>query len=257
MDKKLARVQFAATPSQIERWERAAQKLERFRSSWIALACDYAATIPEGAIPVRKHGSMRAKRPEGAVRVDLRASDEQVVRWKVACAKARRTFADWAPRACDAFVGPGKVLYAPASRPKRKRRKRSPPRPPSTSWKLRAAPGRAHGAGMRALLPVLLTLLLTSSCIHPLPNPGQVVVSCTMDAVHDPALRDAVFKALASANFAAALANLISPAVGATAEVIACILHSYLGKLSADPNKTLQYQRARSYLREHGYEVEW
>jgi hypothetical protein len=107
-----------------------------------------------------------------------------------------------------------------------------------------------------AELVVLVTLAgCTPGCVRPLPNPGAVVVSCTMDAVRDPKIVDAVMDALARPDFAAALASLISPAIGVTGEVIACILHSYLGKLSADPQHPERYGRARSYLQSHGYEV--
>lgn len=114
---------------------------------------------------------------------------------------------------------------------------------------------------MSLLRIVALALLATTpafligSCVHPLPNPGAVVVSCTMDAVKDPAILDAVMAALSQPNFAAALASLVNPAIGVTTEVIACILHSYLGKLSADPHHPERYQRARTYLHDHGYEA--
>lgn len=115
--------------------------------------------------------------------------------------------------------------------------------------------------GMSLLRVVALALLVTApafligSCVHPLPNPGAVVVSCTMDAVKDPAVIQAVMNALAKSDFASAIASLINPAIGVTGEVIACILHSYLGKLSADPQHPERYSRARSYLQDHGYGV--
>lgn len=114
---------------------------------------------------------------------------------------------------------------------------------------------------MSLLRLVALALLITTptvfigSCVHPLPNPGAVVVSCTMDAVKDPAVINAVMSALVQPGFAAILASLVNPAIGVTTEVIACILHSYLGKLSADPRHPERYQRARIYLHDHGYEV--
>jgi hypothetical protein len=96
---------------------------------------------------------------------------------------------------------------------------------------------------------------LLAACLHPAPNPGAVVLTCTMTAVQDPAVVSKVLAALAQPDFRAKLAALIGIVPDVTAEVIACILRSYLGKLSADPTKADQYTRARTYLTEHGYEV--
>ncbi len=104
-------------------------------------------------------------------------------------------------------------------------------------------------------VPLVIVLTTASACVHPLPNPGAVVLTCTMDAVKDPALRDAIFNALAKADFASAIASLINPALGVTAEVVACVLHSFLGKLAGDPANAGRYQRARQYLESHGYAV--
>lgn len=103
--------------------------------------------------------------------------------------------------------------------------------------------------------PLPLLLLLTLGCPKPLPDPGQVVLSCVMDAAKDPKLIDAVMNALAQPNIAAALLALVNPAIGATWEAIVCVLHSYVGKRSADPEHPERYQRARKYLIDHGYEV--
>ncbi len=100
-----------------------------------------------------------------------------------------------------------------------------------------------------------LALLALVGCLHPMPNPGQVVVNCTMSAVQDPAVIAKVLDALAQPDFRSRLAGLVGVVPDVTAEVIACILRSYLGQLSADPGKAQQYQRARTYLTEHGYEV--
>ncbi len=108
---------------------------------------------------------------------------------------------------------------------------------------------------MRLLCIVAIFCLSLPACLHPVPNPGQVVISCTMDAVKDPKVLDAVMNALAQPNFEAALLGLIDPAIGVTAEVVACVLHSFLGKLGADPAKSQQYSRARTYLSHHGYET--
>jgi hypothetical protein len=108
---------------------------------------------------------------------------------------------------------------------------------------------------MRTLAAYLVVAVVVLGCPRPLPNPGQVVLSCVMDAAKDPALRDAVMNALAQPNWAAAIASLIVPGVGATAEAIACILNSFLGKASADPAHPELRQRAREYLKSHGYEV--
>jgi hypothetical protein len=97
--------------------------------------------------------------------------------------------------------------------------------------------------------------LLFSGCPHPVPNPGQVVVNCTMAAVQDPAVIAKVLDALTQPDFRSRLAGLIGIVPGVTGEVIACILRSYLGQLGADPARSGQYVRARTYLTEHGYEV--
>jgi hypothetical protein len=108
-----------------------------------------------------------------------------------------------------------------------------------------------------ALLVTTPALLMGSACPRPLPDPGTVIVSCTMDAVHDAKIIQAILDAAAQPNFMAALASLVSPALGITAEVIACVLHSYMAKASASPDRAHPeiYQNARSYLKAHGYEV--
>ena len=82
-----------------------------------------------------------------------------------------------------------------------------------------------------------------------------MVLTCTMTAVQDPAVIQQVLTALAQPDFRSRLAGLIGVVPDVTAEVIACILRSYLGQVSADPTKSEQYSRARAYLTEHGYEV--
>jgi hypothetical protein len=104
-------------------------------------------------------------------------------------------------------------------------------------------------------LAVLLLATITSACIHPTPNPGTVLVSCARDATNDPKLLDALLDALAQANFMAAITSLINPAVGWTAEVVACALHSFIGRVSATPGNALEREHARAYLRARGYEV--
>jgi hypothetical protein len=96
--------------------------------------------------------------------------------------------------------------------------------------------------------------LLLPACLHGA-NPGKVVITCTMSAVEDPAVVAKVLDALAQPDFRSRLAGLIGVVPDVTAEVIGCILRRYLGQLSADPHQATQYQRARAYLTEHGYEV--
>lgn len=97
--------------------------------------------------------------------------------------------------------------------------------------------------------------LTLPACPRPIPNPGQVVINCTMTAVHDPAVVAKVLDALTQPDFRSRLAGLIGVVPDVTGEVIACILRGYLGQLGADPSKAQQYGRARTYLTEHGYEV--
>lgn len=108
---------------------------------------------------------------------------------------------------------------------------------------------------LRLLFTVLVIAgaALSVACPHPIPNPGQVVVSCAMDAVNDPAIRKAVLEALAKDNWREALKDVALTFAGGASEVVACILQSYLGQFGADPAKAKQYERARSYLHEHGY----
>ena len=110
---------------------------------------------------------------------------------------------------------------------------------------------------MRLARIAALALLAATAiaCPHPPPNPGKVVVDCTMAAVQDPAVIQQVLTALAEPDFRSRLAGLIGVVPGVTGEVIACILRRYLGQAGADPAKADQYQRARTYLVEHGYEV--
>lgn len=98
-------------------------------------------------------------------------------------------------------------------------------------------------------------VLTQPACLHPVPNPGQVVINCSMSAVQDPAVVAKVLEALTQPDFRSRLAGLIGVVPDVTAEVIACILRSYLGQASADPSKAKQYGRAHAYLAEHGYEV--
>lgn len=104
-----------------------------------------------------------------------------------------------------------------------------------------------------AFLAVLA--LAAIACPHPPPNPGQVVLSCAMDAVKDPAVINAVMTALAAPDWRGKLAALVGAVPGVTGEVIACVLRSFLGHLGADPARAPEYSRARAYLGEHGYEV--
>lgn len=101
---------------------------------------------------------------------------------------------------------------------------------------------------------LLAAILAASACPHPPPNPGQIVVSCTMDAVKDPAVIARVMDALAQPDFRAKIAGIIATIPGVTGEVVACIIRSYLGQMGADPARAQQYERGRAYLREHGYE---
>lgn len=108
---------------------------------------------------------------------------------------------------------------------------------------------------MRICTALLLLATLLGACVHPTPNPGQVVLSCVTDASKDPKLLDALLDALAKPNFMTAITSLIDPALGWTAEVVACALHSFLGKVAATPTNALERQHARAYLKAHGYEV--
>lgn len=108
----------------------------------------------------------------------------------------------------------------------------------------------------RTLIVCILVAASLTGCAS-CQNPGKVIVSCTMDAVNDPKVLEAVLSALAAADFRAALASLIIPAGRITAEVIACVLRSILGneKLGATPAGAEKRMRARAYLAEHGYVV--
>jgi hypothetical protein len=105
------------------------------------------------------------------------------------------------------------------------------------------------------LFALLLLVTTTAACVHPAPNPGTVLVSCATDATKDPKLMDALLEALGKANFMAAITSLIDPALGWTAEVVACTLHSFLGKVSATPTNAVEREHARAYLRARGYQV--
>lgn len=122
-EKKLARVQFRARPDQRQRWERAAARIDRTPSRFIALACDHAC-LPEAAVPTRKRGRMRAPDNTRTASMSIRAGLDERTRWKAASADARRTLTDWLCRACDAFVGKARTLYAPVAKPKRKNPRR-------------------------------------------------------------------------------------------------------------------------------------
>ena len=113
---------------------------------------------------------------------------------------------------------------------------------------------------MKLLLTlVLLAAVVTPACVHPTPDPGTIVVSCVTDASKDPKLLEALLNALAQPNFIAAITSLISPALGWTAEVVACALHSFLGvandKPGATPVGATEREHARAYLRVRGYQV--
>jgi hypothetical protein len=101
----------------------------------------------------------------------------------------------------------------------------------------------------------LAAILFLGACLHPVPDPGAIVISCTMDAVKDPKLVDALTHALQQSDWRTAIMSLINPAAGVTAEVVACVLKSLLGRLGVDPTRTQETRRARTYLTEHGYQL--
>jgi len=100
-----------------------------------------------------------------------------------------------------------------------------------------------------------VAFLLLAACPHPLPNPGQVVLTCGMAEASDPKVVQAVLDALAAPDFRGKLAALVGALPGVTAEVIACVLESYLGRPAATPEDNGRHERARTYLREHHYEA--
>lgn len=106
-----------------------------------------------------------------------------------------------------------------------------------------------------ALLAVALPSSILPACGHLPPNPGQVAVSCTMEAVHDPAVIERVLAALEQSDFRSKLAGIIATIPGVTSEVVACIVRSFMGRLGADPARAKSYANAHTYLQEHGYEA--
>jgi hypothetical protein len=103
---------------------------------------------------------------------------------------------------------------------------------------------------MKTIL-ALLTVLVAAGCAHPLPTP-QVLLSCAIDAAKDPKFRDALLNALAQPNFEAAVFAILSPALGWTEAAAICVIDSMLGRLGADPARTVQYEHARAYLTARG-----
>jgi hypothetical protein len=101
--------------------------------------------------------------------------------------------------------------------------------------------------------PLLLLLLasLDNACIHPMPNPGQVVISCGWDAVSDPRIKQEILDALAQANFEAAILSLINPGLGITEAFVICFLKSYLATPGAGAD-SVRAQHARAYLQRRG-----
>lgn len=108
---------------------------------------------------------------------------------------------------------------------------------------------------MTRIAAYLVVAVLALGCQHPIPNPGQIILSCAMDAVNDPVIVNAVLKAIANGDWPSAVASIIGRVPGATAEVIACVLQSFLTRVGADPAKAVQREHARAYLQQHGYEV--
>ena len=102
-------------------------------------------------------------------------------------------------------------------------------------------------------LALLLLAASCDACIHPMPNPGQVVISCGMDAVKDPAIRQEILDALAQANFESAVLALINPALGITEAVVLCFIKSYLATPGAHVGaESVRAQHARAYLERRG-----
>ena len=108
--------------------------------------------------------------------------------------------------------------------------------------------------GMK-LAALLLAAVLTTACIHPMPNPGQVVLSCAMDAAKDPHIKEQILDALTQGNFESILLGLLNPALGITEATVLCIIHSFIGTLGADPSRAAQYQHARAYLLARGVQL--
>jgi|SRR5579862_2579159 len=94
--------------------------------------------------------------------------------------------------------------------------------------------------------------LEVASCAHV--NPGQVVLSCAMDAAKDPQTIDAVIKALHAADPEAALVTLIASLGPVGEELVVCIVESLVTNPTPSADPTV-IRNGRTFLSKRGYAV--
>jgi len=101
---------------------------------------------------------------------------------------------------------------------------------------------------MKRIATMLLAAVLAtgSACAHV--NPGQVLLSCGLDADKDPRVIQAVLDALKAPNWQARLKAVIADLGPVGDEVVVCIVNAFLtnpGAFGADPTAVAH---ARAFL---------
>ena len=109
---------------------------------------------------------------------------------------------------------------------------------------------------LRLLSRIATCIVLAASlvaCVHPLPHPGQVVISCAMDAVHDPKVINAFLQALGAPNWQAAVADVIAGLGPAGEEIAVCVISAYVNNPSTVPRAApAALDHGRAFLASRG-----
>ena len=117
---------------------------------------------------------------------------------------------------------------------------------------------------MKTVIAAFIVALLLTGCPKPLPDGStpSSIIDCTRDAVRQNALSiiPKVNDALLAADWRTALLALIDPAVGITADVLACVVRSVMSQraqaIDANPNDAVSLvarDRAATFIVEQGY----
>jgi hypothetical protein len=105
---------------------------------------------------------------------------------------------------------------------------------------------------LAARLAALSVFLALPGCAHV--NPGQVVLSCAMDAAHDPRVIQAVVEAFSQPNWEAAIAKVVLELGPVGEEVVVCIAQSLIIHPQTGAGDSVQ-ANARAFLGKRGYAV--
>lgn len=100
-------------------------------------------------------------------------------------------------------------------------------------------------------MKLLVLLVALAGCAH-VPNPGQVILSCALDAVKDPRVQNAFVAALSSGNWQAAVAALIATLGPAGEEIAICVISSFVQSPAPGAAASAAAEHGREFLRSRG-----